>query len=108
MDILLKWRKTRTQDVLVWIENSPIGSPHVFEHVVPSWWCWGRLGGVTLLEEVHHWGYITWPYLQFALSTSCLQFEDANAQFSILVAMPATCCYVSPPSWTLLLLKPEA
>lgn len=26
MDILLKWRKNRTQDALVWIENSSIGS----------------------------------------------------------------------------------
>lgn len=76
--------------------------------VVPSWWCWGRLGGVTLLEAVCPWGYIARPYLQFALSTSCLQFGDASSQFFIPVIMPATCYYIFPPSWTLLPLKPEA
>jgi hypothetical protein len=36
---------------------------HVFEPLVPSWWCYfGRLvdtlGGVTYLEQVGYWGWI--------------------------------------------------
>lgn len=58
-----------------------------FEHMVPSWWfCRVHLGGMAILEEVHHW---SWPsrFQSFPPSpvhALCLQFRMYNLSFLLL------------------------
>lgn len=75
----------------------------VFEHFVPSCWCclgkvMETLGGISLVEEVCHWGR-AWrvhslPPTCSSLSALCLWLK-IWIQLPASVIMPAICCHAS-------------
>lgn len=60
---------------------------------------WVSLGGMVLLEELHHWRQVLGVYglTQHAVHFLCLvpASEEVSSQFP--ATMPATCCHASLP-----------